>query len=128
MKTLVTTENWQALSESTSQEILTLKNEVEEISASLNSLNEKKARLDHIKDMLTTMEKMGADLAANEELKLIQILIACTPHKNIAFLKAALADFPIILHRCYLTKASSRRRGGGAGGCRAARRSSSTAL
>ena len=100
----VTAENWQALLESTRQEILTLKKEVDDLHGSLSSLQEKTAQLNHLKDMLTTMDKMEADLAAIEELKLIHIDIASVPHKNFDGLRTALTGFPIILHRCYLTK------------------------
>ena len=100
----VTAENWQALSEATRQEILKLKNQVEAINTSLNALREKNAELNHIRSMLTTMDYMGADLAAMEELKLINVEITSVPHRNFAALQIALAGFPIILHRCYLTK------------------------
>ena len=100
----VTAENWQALSESTRQEVLTLKKEVDDLNASLSSLEEKTAQLNHLKDMLTTLDKMEADLAAIEELKLIHITIASVPHKNFDGLKTAFTGFPLILQRCYLTK------------------------
>jgi V/A-type H+-transporting ATPase subunit I len=103
-KMQVTTENWQDLLETTSQQILTLKKEVDELNTSLSILQEKTAQLNHLKDMLTTIENMGGDLAAMEELKLIRITIAAVPHKNLDGLKTALANFPIILHRCYLAK------------------------
>ena len=74
-RTQVTAENWQALSESTSQQVLTLKKEVDNINTALSSLQEKTTQLNHVKDMLTTMDKMKVDLAALEELKLILSLI-----------------------------------------------------
>ena len=74
------------------------------LNASLSSLQEKTAQLNHIKDMLTTMDEMEADLAAMEELKLIHVAIASVPHKNFDGLKTALTGFPLILHRSYLTK------------------------
>ena len=54
--------------------------------------------------MLTTMDEMGADLAAMEELKLIHIAIASVPHKNLRHLEVALTNYPVIVHRCYLAK------------------------
>jgi V/A-type H+/Na+-transporting ATPase subunit I len=39
-----------------------------------------------------------------EELKLIHIEIASVPHKNLPHLQVALSNFPVIIHRCYLTK------------------------
>jgi V/A-type H+-transporting ATPase subunit I len=103
-RTQVTAENWQALLESTSQQILVLKKEVDELNASLSSVQEKITQLNRIKDMLTIMDKMNVDLAAIEELKLIQITAATIPHKNFERLKTALNDFPLILHRSNLTK------------------------
>src|SRR5208283_894226 len=104
IRTQVTAENWQALSESTCQQVLTLKKEVDDINTSLSSLQEKTAPLNHIKDMLTTMDKMKADLAAMEELKLIHVAFARVPHKNFDGLKTALTDLSLVLHRYFLTK------------------------
>jgi V/A-type H+-transporting ATPase subunit I len=105
-RTQVNAENWQAISESTMQEILRLKKEAEDLTTSLATVREKTAQLNHIKNMLTTMKAMGADFAAMEELKLIHVVIASVPHKNFAALKTALMGFPIILQRCYLTKST----------------------
>lgn len=104
IKTQVTTENWQSLWESTSQQILTLKKEIDNHNASLSIFQEKTAQLNHLTDMLTTVDNMGVDLAVMEELKLIHVIIASVPHKNLDGLKTALTGFPIILNRCYLTK------------------------
>jgi V/A-type H+-transporting ATPase subunit I len=103
-RTQVTAENWQALLESTSQQILVLKKEVDELNASLSSAQEKIVQLNRIKDTLTTMDRMNADLAAIKELKLIQITAATIPHRNFEGLKTALNEFPLILHRSDLTK------------------------
>ncbi len=103
-KTKVTVENWQELLQFTTQQILVLKKEVETLNSALSNLQEITSEHNHIKDVLTIMNKMGADLAAMDELQLIRIEITSVPHKNIAGLITALAGFPIILHRCYLTK------------------------
>lgn len=103
-KIAVTAENWQALLENTNQQILKMKKEVDELYTSLTSLQEKTIQLNHLKDILTTINNMGADLAAIEELKLIYVTIASVPHKNFNGLKTALTGFPIILNRCYLAK------------------------
>ncbi len=104
IKTQVIAENWEALLETTSQQILILKKEVDKLNSSLSILQEKTSQLNHLKDMLTTIENMEVDLAAMEELKLIHLTIAAVPHKNLEGLKTALAKFPIILHRSYLAK------------------------
>ncbi len=104
-RTKITAENWQALFEATSQGILNLKEEVEPLTSSLAVVHDKTSELNHIKGMLTTMEYMDADLEAMEELKLIHVAIASVPHRNLTILRRALAGSPIILHRCYLTKA-----------------------
>jgi V/A-type H+-transporting ATPase subunit I len=49
---------------------------------------------------------MGADLAAMEELKLVHVAITSVPHRNFSALQIALSGFPIILNRCYLTRAT----------------------
>ncbi len=50
------------------------------------------------------MREMQADLATVEDLKLISVAVASVPHKNFDGLKTALTEFPLILHRRYLTK------------------------
>jgi len=100
----VTAENWQSLLEPISQQVLTLKNEVDDINTSLANLQEKTAQLNRIKNMLNTIQEMKADLAAMEELKLIHVAYAKVPHKNFVGLQTALADFPLLIHRSYLTK------------------------
>ena len=103
-KILVTAENWQSLLEATSQKIQTLKKEVDGLNESLSRFQEKTAELNHIKEMLTRMDIMGADLAAVEDLKLIYVASASVPAKNISGLETALAGLPIFLNRCSLTK------------------------
>jgi V/A-type H+-transporting ATPase subunit I len=103
-KVRVNSENWQTLQEVTVQQILVLKKIVDTHNTALSSLQDTTAQLVHTKNMLTTMDKMGADLAAMEELKLIHIEIASVPHKNLRHLEVALLNYPVIVHRCYLTK------------------------
>ncbi len=103
-KTKVTAASWQTLSESTSQEIMKLKTQVEQITTFLAELRARDAELNHVKGMLTTMDYMGADLAAMEELRLIHVAIASVPRRNFSALRTALAGFPVILSRCCLTK------------------------
>ncbi len=103
-KTQVTADTWQALLESTSEQISTLKKDVDELNASLSILQEKTAQLNRLQYMLSMLEKMGADLAVMEELKLIHITVASVLHKNFEEFKKAFGGFPIILNRCYLEK------------------------
>jgi V/A-type H+-transporting ATPase subunit I len=103
-KTQVNSENWQTLQDTTIQQVKILKKTVDEHNAALSNLQEKTEQLNHTKNMLTNMEKMGVDLATIEELKLIHIGIASVPHKNLLHLEVALLDYPVIVHRCYQTK------------------------
>ncbi len=103
-KTLVTAENWQTLLETTAQKVLSLKKEVDELNSSLSNVQEKTVALNHVKDMLKQMDSMGVDLAAMEELKLIHVEVASLPVKNYEGLKTSLAQFPLVLNRCGLTK------------------------
>jgi V/A-type H+-transporting ATPase subunit I len=100
----ITAENWQVLSETTSQEISLLKKEMETINTSLKELQEKRDGLQRLKNVLAIMQTMGTDLKAMEELKLIHIAIAGVPKKNLNSLNKSLTGFPIILSRGYLTK------------------------
>ena len=103
-KMQVTAENWQTLLGDTRQKILTVKKETDTLNNSLSSLQEKTAELNHVKDMLTRMNLMGADLAAMEELKLIYVAIASVPTKNFSGLETALAGLPIFINKCSLSK------------------------
>ncbi len=103
-KTQVTTDNWQALLESTSQEILVLKKEIDELNNSLTILKEKTTQLNRLQNILAILQKMEADLALIEELKLIQFTVASVPRKNFEELKKALDGFPVILNGCYPVK------------------------
>ena len=104
VKTQITAENWQALLESTGKQVSMLKNQVDELNASMSSLQEKIVQQNRFKDMLTIMEQMKVDLAAVEDLKLIHVAVATIPHKNFEKLKEALKGFALILQRQDLTK------------------------
>ena len=103
-KIQVAVENWQSLLETTSQKIAILKKETDCLNESLSCLQEKTSEIIHVKDMLTRMEIMGADLAAMEDLKLIYVAIASVPAKNFNGLETALTGLPIFVNRCSLTK------------------------
>ena len=105
-KMQVTTENWQSLLDETTQKIEALKKETDILNESLSSSKEKAAEFDHINDMLTRMNIMGADLAAMEELKLIYVAIASVPVKNFNGLEIALSGLPVFINRCSLTNES----------------------
>ncbi len=103
-KIAVSAENWQALSESITQEVTQLKKETEQLTNALASLRENRADLDHMQNMLSIMEIIGTDLAAMEELRLIHIAVASVPWKTLPELEKALTEYPVIFHRCYLCK------------------------
>ncbi|MGO8805754.1 MAG: V-type ATP synthase subunit I, partial [Candidatus Bathyarchaeia archaeon] len=103
-KIQVTTETWQTLMEDTCQKIVALKKEADGLNESLSHLQEKTSELDHIKEMLTRMEIMGADLSAMEDLKEIFVAIASVPVKNFNGLETALAGMPVFINRCSLAK------------------------
>jgi V/A-type H+-transporting ATPase subunit I len=100
----ITAENWQILSETTREEISSLKKEAETINNSLMELREKTDGLQRVKNILAIIQTMGADLEAIEDPKLINITIAGVPKKNLTKLNKSLTGFPIILNTCYLTK------------------------
>jgi V/A-type H+-transporting ATPase subunit I len=103
-RTQVTSENWQALSISTSQQISALKEQVDGLNLSLSSLQEKTALLNHTKDMLSIMDRMHVDLAVLRDAKLIHIAVACVPHKSYEPLKKSLRGLPLILNCSALSK------------------------
>ncbi len=103
-KTEVTAENWKALAESTSGLVRQLKGEVEAQNNKLSNIHERIRWLIQTKDMLTILKEMGADLAAMEKLKRINIFVAAVPHKYIHALQIALKGLPLVFHRCYLAK------------------------
>jgi V/A-type H+/Na+-transporting ATPase subunit I len=103
-KMQVTAENWQALFETTSQKISTLKKEADSLNEALSCTQEKTEQLNHTRDVLGRLSIMGADLAAMEELKLIYVATASVPTKNFSGLETALSGLPIFINRCSLTK------------------------
>lgn len=103
-RTQVTTENWQALAESTGQQVSLLKKEVDEFNNSLSSLQEKSAQLKSIKKMLAIIDDNHADLEAIQNLELIHVTAASLPHKNFEALRTELAKFPLILSHSVLSK------------------------
>ena len=100
----VTTENWQSLLETNSQEILVFKKETDSLNGEISSIQEKTEQLNHTKDMLGRLSLMGVDLAILEELKLIYVATASVPTKNFSGLETAVAELPIFINRCALTK------------------------
>jgi V/A-type H+-transporting ATPase subunit I len=102
IKVNVTADNWKTLLENTSQEILTLKKEIDNLEATLASLQEKNAELKHIEKMLLNMESMDADLETIGDLKLIYVAFASMPLKNIEPFETALATLPVFINQCHL--------------------------
>ncbi len=100
----VTAENWQELLESTSQKISAVKKENGNLNAELTSLREQTAEFNHQKSMLTTMESMGIDLAAIDELKLITVSVASIPAKNFIGLQTSLSGIPTYIYHCSFAK------------------------
>ena len=103
-KIQVTAENWIGLLESTSQEIVTLKKETDNLNASLCRLKEKTIQLKHARDMLTKMKAIGADPSVIKNLKLIHTAIASVTVKNFKGLENALMGAPIFMYNSSLTK------------------------
>jgi V/A-type H+-transporting ATPase subunit I len=104
VKVQVTADNWQALLEETSNEILTLKEEIERLDASLSGLKENDDQLKHLKKMLSNMECVGADLLVIEKLKLISVTFASVPFKNFEPFLTAIADLPLYVNQCHLSQ------------------------
>lgn len=103
-KVKVTAENWQELIETTTQKISTVKKENENLNAQLTSLKEQKVELTHQKSILSTMESMGVNLTAIDELKLISITTASIQAKNFEALKTSLSTNPTYIHHCSFAK------------------------
>jgi V/A-type H+-transporting ATPase subunit I len=101
-KMTVTADNWQSLLENTSQDVLTLKKQIEDLNVSLTSLKEKAVQLNHIKKMLSNMESINADLVEVENLKLIYVSFASIPTKNCEAFETAIAGLPLFLNRCHI--------------------------
>ena len=102
IKVNVTADNWKSLSESTNQEILTLKEEIDDLEATLTSLQEKNADLKYIEKMLLNMDSMGADLETVGDLKLVYVTFASMPLKNIESFETALSTLPVFVRQCHL--------------------------
>jgi V/A-type H+-transporting ATPase subunit I len=103
VKVAVTADNWQSLLDNTSQEILTLKKEIESQNASLTGMKEKNLELNHLRKMLSSMEGMGADLQAVGDLKLIYVAFASMPIKNCEAFQTAITGLPVFAKQSHLT-------------------------
>lgn len=101
--TQVTAENWQALAESTDQQISTLKKQVDDLNTSLSSLQEKTAQLNNVKKMITIIDEKHGDLEATQNLELIHVTAASIPIKDFEQLKNELAKYPVFLNNVALT-------------------------
>jgi V/A-type H+-transporting ATPase subunit I len=102
--TQITAENWQSLLMSTSQEVQRLKKQFDEHTTALTNLEQENSERTQVKGRLTIMQKMGADLEAIENLKLIHIEIVNVPVRNVDKLETALSSLPIYFNRCSLNK------------------------
>jgi V/A-type H+/Na+-transporting ATPase subunit I len=102
-KIQVTADNWRSLLELTNQNILTLKQEMESLNASLKEIQEKTAELTHLKQMVTAMHDVGVDAASMENFKLIHVAVASLPVKNYEAFETAIAGLPLEVHRSILT-------------------------
>jgi len=103
-KTQITAENWGSLAEKLSGEADRLKSDFDGLSNSLKVLEERASSLQHNKAILSTLENIGADLAAFKEMHLIYITVASVPRKNLPELDLALAPLPVMFHHCLLVK------------------------
>ncbi len=98
----VTADNWRSLLGNTNQNIRTLKKEIEGLNTSLKSLKEKASDLMLLKDMLSTIQDMGIDLATMGKFKLVHVEIARLPKKNFEPFEMSLAQLPLNVHTCPL--------------------------
>jgi V/A-type H+-transporting ATPase subunit I len=101
-KLAVTADNWQTLLETTSQNITSVKAQVESLEALHAKLKERALELTHLKKVLSNMKSMHADLDAVENLKLIHVSFASLPTKNCASFETAVSELPIYLNRCHI--------------------------
>jgi V/A-type H+/Na+-transporting ATPase subunit I len=102
-QTLLTSNNWESLGGEAYREISTLKSQVEALNQSLSTLEDQAEELEHTEDVLATLEALGADLEAMEDLRLSRIEIGSAPKKCLPEIEKSLARFPMILHHCFLS-------------------------
>lgn len=104
IKVNVTADNWQSLLENTSQEIIALKTEVENLNGSIAGMKEQNLELAHLKKMLQSMENAGTDLQAVGDLKLIYVAFASMPTKNCEAFQVAISPLPLFVKQSHLTE------------------------
>jgi V/A-type H+/Na+-transporting ATPase subunit I len=102
-RTQVTSENWASLAEEAYREISALKSQAEELNQSLGTVKDEAEELLHAQSVLATLEALGADLEAMEDLRLIRIEIGSAPKKCLPEIEKSLSRFPLILHHCFLS-------------------------
>jgi V/A-type H+-transporting ATPase subunit I len=100
----VNADNWQSLLEDTSQQILTLKGEVDGLNSSLSGMNEKNLELMHLKKVLQSMQNAGADLETVGDLKLVYVAFASMPLKNCDAFQVAISGQPFFVKQSQLTE------------------------
>ena len=103
VKVNVTTDNWQSLIDNTSQDIISLKKEIESLNSSLSIIKEKNIGLIHLKKILSSMENSGADVQAVDDLKLIYVAFASLPIKNCEAFHVAISGLPLFVKQNHLT-------------------------
>jgi V/A-type H+/Na+-transporting ATPase subunit I len=103
-KTQVTSENWASLAKEAYREVSALKSKVDDLSLSLSTLKDQTDEIEHSLSVLTTLESLGADLEAMEDLRLIRIEVGSAPKKCLPEIEKSLARYPLILHHCFLLK------------------------
>ena len=104
IKVNVTADNWQALLEKTSQEILSLKQEIETLNGSLAGMNEKNLELMGLRRMLQTMDSIDVDIATIGDLKRVYVAFASMPIKNCEAFHTAINGLPLFTKQNPLTE------------------------
>lgn len=104
VKVNVTADNWQALLQKTSEEILSLKQEIETLNGSLAGMNEKNQELIGLRRMLQSMESIDADLPTISDLKRIYVAFASMPIKNCEAFHTAISGLPLFHKQSPLTE------------------------
>ena len=98
----ITTENWHTLLEETNQNVLALKEKMENLNTAIADLQKKRDELTQQRDMLTCMHNLEIDIPSIKQFKHIHVEIASLPINTYEAFKATTTTLPLEVHRCRL--------------------------
>jgi V/A-type H+-transporting ATPase subunit I len=100
----ITAESWQSLLKTVGEESSKLKGKVDYLAASLKNLDEELSNLQHLRRMLTILDRFKMNPEALEELHFIYVVVATISSRSSYGLEKALSNYSGIFYHRSVTK------------------------